>query len=215
MGIGAERTRATAQSDEALVRRCRKDDHDAFAELVERYKHKVYWLVRRMTGHEDAEDLTQEVFLRAYRALPGFRPDGTFHTWLFTIARNLCISELRRRGRRPNEVSLDESGEEGVHWLLPGSGEDAEQQVRDKELSRVVWDLVEQLPEHYRTVLTLFYLDELRYEEIAEVVDMPLGTVKTHLHRARLRLRDLVFSRSPLSALVAEDCASAAAGSIS
>jgi RNA polymerase sigma-70 factor (ECF subfamily) len=207
MGIAADRTTVARQGDDALVRRCRKDDHDAFAELVERYKHKVYWLVRRMIGLEEAEDLTQEVFLRAYRALPGFRPEGTFHTWLYKIARNLCISELRKRGRRGEQVSLDETGEEKVHWLLPDSLDDAEEQIQAKELSSAIRNLVDELPEHYRTVLTLFYLDQLRYEEIAEVVDMPLGTVKTHLHRARLRLRDLVLSRSELAVLLGEGCA--------
>ncbi len=214
MGIAADRAGAAGESDDALVRRCRQNDHDAFAVLVERYKHKVYWLVRRMIGLEEAEDLTQEVFLRAYRALPGFRPGGTFRTWLYKIARNMCISELRKRGRRGEQVSLDETGEERVHWLLSDSSDGAEEQMHAKELSYTIRTLVDELPEHYRTVLTLFYLDQLRYEEIAEVVDMPLGTVKTHLHRARLRLRDLVLSRSELAVLLGDRCANqAGAGS--
>jgi RNA polymerase sigma-70 factor (ECF subfamily) len=210
MGSAVGQASATEQSDDRLVRRCRRNDHDAFAELVERYKHRVYWLVRRMIGHEEAEDLTQEVFLRAYRALPGFRPDGTFHTWLYKIARNLCISELRKRGRRAEHVSLDEAGEERVHWLLPESGEDVEQQVLDKELSHTIRDLVDELPEQYRTVLTLFYYSQLRYEEIAEVEGIPLGTVKTHLHRARMRLRDLVLSRTELATPLRDVCANTA-----
>jgi RNA polymerase sigma-70 factor (ECF subfamily) len=129
---------------------------------------------------------------------------------LYKIARNLCISELRKRGRRAEHVSLDEAGEERVHWLLPESGEDVEQQVLDKELSHTIRDLVDELPEQYRTVLTLFYYSQLRYEEIAEVEGIPLGTVKTHLHRARMRLRDLVLSRTELATPLRDVCANTA-----
>jgi RNA polymerase sigma-70 factor (ECF subfamily) len=181
-------------SDEELVIRCRRHDHEAFAEIVDRYKHKVHWLVRRMVGSAESEDLTQEVFLRAYEAMPGLRDAGTFRTWLYRIAHNLCLNEIKKRGRRGDHLSLEEEGEEKVHWLLPEPRPGLEEDIERHDLSRYVRGLVEQLPLPYRTVITLFYIQQARYEEIADIMGIPLGTVKTHLHRARLRLRDLVLA---------------------
>lgn len=182
-------------SDEELVALCRKKDHEAFAELVDRYKNGVHWLVKRMVGDSDHEDLTQDVFLRAYRALPRFRGDSTFKTWIFKIARNLCLSELRKAGRRGQHLSLEDEGEERIQELLPESQSGIERSMERRDLSHRVRQLVDELPLHYKTVLTLFYLNRVRYEEIAEIMDIPMGTVKTHLHRARMRLRDLAVTR--------------------
>lgn len=190
------------QSDEVLVDECRNGNHQAFAELVDRYKRKVHWVVRRMVGSTEDEDLTQEVFLRAYQALPNFRSDSKFSTWIYKITRNLCLSELRKRKRRGEHLSLDEEGEEKVHCLLCESQNDIEQQIERRDLSRRVQELISQLPTQYRTVLTLFYLNHVSYEEIAEIMEIPLGTVKTHIHRARLRLRDLLVTESDLAGLI-------------
>jgi RNA polymerase sigma-70 factor (ECF subfamily) len=183
-------------SDEELVALARKSDHDAFTVLVDRYKHGVHWAVRRMLGSGDVEDLTQEVFIRAYRALPGFRAESTFKTWIYKIARNRCLSELRKTGRRGEQLSLDDTAEETIHGFPPPTGPDPHQAAEREDLSRRVRELVDELPRHYSTVLTLFYVNRMRYEDIAEVMEVPLGTVKTHLRRARLRLRDLVLSRA-------------------
>jgi RNA polymerase sigma-70 factor (ECF subfamily) len=194
---------ASGQSDEALVERCRAKDHVAFTELVDRYQHKVHWVVRRMVGGPETEDMTQEVFLRAYQALPRFRGDSKFSTWLYKIARNLCLSELRKKGRHGEQLSLDE-GEEKIHHLLPGAQEGLEQEIERHDLSRHVREMIDRLPGKYRTVLTLFYVNEVRYEEIAEIMEIPIGTVKTHIHRARLRLRDLLLEESDLSGLIGD-----------
>ena len=187
--------------DAALVARCRNGDAEAFSALVERYKDRVYWLVNRIVGRLDDEDLTQEVFLRAYEALPGFREESRFSTWLYRIARNLCLSELRKRGRRGEHLSLEgEESEGGRPFLSPGR-EDPGDQVERRDVARAVRELMARLPERYRTALTLFYLHEVRYEEIAEIMGIPLGTVKTHLRRGRLRLRDLVLAEPDLAAL--------------
>jgi RNA polymerase sigma-70 factor (ECF subfamily) len=180
-------------ADEDLVERCRADDHSAFAAIVDRYKDRVYWLVRRMTGSSDAEDLTQEVFLRAYRAVPALRSGATLKTWLFKIAHNLCLTELDKRGRRGEHLSVEEEGDERLHSLMAETSERLEDQVEKRDFARRVLEAVEQLPVHYRTVLTLYYIDEAKYEEIADVMGIPLGTVKTYIHRARLRLRNLVI----------------------
>jgi RNA polymerase sigma-70 factor (ECF subfamily) len=201
--VGRERALAST-SDQDLVRRCQRNDHEAFTEIVDRYKHKVYWLVRRMVGGPDDEDLTQEVFLRVYQAIGGFRGQSTFRTWLYKIAHNLCLSELQKRGRRGEHLSLDEEGEEKVHWLLPEPREDLEKRIERQDLSRTVRDLMDKLPIRYSTVLTLFYVQQVRYEEIADIMGIPLGTVKTHLHRARLRLRDLVLADTKLMDMIGE-----------
>jgi RNA polymerase sigma-70 factor (ECF subfamily) len=194
----------SGQSDEALVERCRARDHAAFTELVDRYKHKVHWMVKRMTGVDEAEDLTQDVFLRAYQALPGFRGESKFSTWLYRIARNLCLSELRRSGRRGEQLALDDESEEKIYHLLPQSGRGLEEQIERRDISGHVRRLMEKLPLNYRTALTLFYTNEARYEEIADIMDIPVGTVKTYIHRARLRLRDLLLEEPDLSGLIGE-----------
>ena len=194
--------RALAElSDEELVRWGRKQDHEAFAELVSRYKHRVYWLVRRMLGSEEDEDVAQEVFLRAYEALPGFRGDCKFSTWVYKITRNLCLAELKKRGVRGQPLSLDAESDEKIHCLMPAAPGGPAREIERLDLSRSVRQLMERLPVQYRTVLTLFYLNEATYEEIAEIMDTPLGTVKTNIHRARLRLRELVLADAGLAAL--------------
>ncbi|MFH1681295.1 MAG: sigma-70 family RNA polymerase sigma factor, partial [Candidatus Eisenbacteria bacterium] len=103
-----EKRLPTREGDEELVRRSRAGDPGAFGALVDRYKHGIYWMVARIAGREEAEDLAQEAFVRAYQALPRFRGECTFRTWIFKIARNLSLSEIRRRGRRPELLSWEE-----------------------------------------------------------------------------------------------------------
>lgn len=208
------RRRRSELSDEELVSLCQENDHDAFTELVDRYKNGIHWLVRRMVGSSEHEDLTQEVFLRAYRAIPSFRGESSFKTWIFRIGRNLCLSELRKAGRRGEHVSLDEEGEEKIRNLLPESGSDVETLLERRELSRCVKELVDELPVQYRTVLTLFYVNRIRYEDIAEIMDIPLGTVKTHLYRARMRLRNLVLDSSKVAGLARIDGGPASADEV-
>lgn len=181
-------------ADEDLVRRCQAGDQAAFTEIVERYKDRVFRLVRRMVGSPEDEDITQDVFLRAFQAMPGLRVGATLRTWLFRIAHNLCLTELKRRGKRGPHVSIEEEGEESLHRVLPEDGGRVEEQIERQEFGAVVRGLVAKLPAHYRAVLTLYYLEEIKYEEIAVITGLPLGTVKTHIHRAKLRLRDLVVA---------------------
>jgi RNA polymerase sigma-70 factor (ECF subfamily) len=189
-------------SDDQLVDLCKAGNHGAFTEIVDRYKDRVHWLVRRMVGGPDDEDLTQEVFLRVYQAIPNFRGESTFRTWLYRIAHNLCVTDLQRRGRRGEHLSLEEEGEEKVHWLLPEPREGLEERIERQDFSDKVRALIQKLPGPYRTVLTLFYIQQVRYEEIAEIMDVPVGTVKTHIHRARLRLRDLVLADTEIAGLI-------------
>ena len=149
----------------------------AFEQLLAAYRTKVYRLAFSFVRNPaDAEDLAQEAFVRLWRALPSYDGRASFSTWLYVIARNACLSELRRRGVRPVSA-IEDAGEPAV----PSSGPSAEARL-DCEA------LVETLPEPQRQVVRLFYLEERSYEQVAAMLDMPINTVRSHLHRARKRL---------------------------
>lgn len=185
---------AKNQTDADLVRRGQAGERAAFTEIVERYKDRVYLMVRRMVGSPEDEDITQEVFLRAFQALPTLRSGGALRTWLFRIAHNLCITEIQRRAGRGDHLSIDEEGEEVLHRQLPCDTVALEQEIEKKDFAGSIAVLLSKLPPSYRAVLTLYYMEDAKYEEIAEITGLPLGTVKTHIRRAKLRLRDLVLA---------------------
>jgi RNA polymerase sigma-70 factor (ECF subfamily) len=150
----------------------------AFECLVARYRTKVYRLaLSYVRSPADAEDLAQEAFVRLWRALPHYDGRASFSTWLYVIARNACLSELRRRGVRPT-TALDDVAEPAAA-APEGTGADARMDCEA---------LVETLPEPQRQVVRLFYLEDRSYEQVAEMLGMPLNTVRSHLHRARRRL---------------------------
>ncbi|MFH0778258.1 MAG: sigma-70 family RNA polymerase sigma factor [Candidatus Eisenbacteria bacterium] len=167
--------------------------------MVDRYKHRVYWMARRMLGSEEVEDVAQDVFVRVYQTLPNFRSDSKFGTWIYKITRNLCISTLRKRNSCPKSVSLDATSDESASIPVLAARDKIEEGVEREDLSQTVRALMDRLPESHRTVLTLFYMNQMSYEEIAGIMEIPLGTVKTHIHRARLRLRELVLAETRLS----------------
>jgi RNA polymerase sigma factor (sigma-70 family) len=111
------------------------------------------------------------------------------------------LSEIRKQRARGGQLSIEEEGEEKVSRLLPPSGGGLEEEIERRDLSENIKRLIKKLPENYRTVLTLFYLQQVKYEEIAEIMDIPLGTVKTYIHRARLRLRDLILAEQDVAGL--------------
>lgn len=170
--------------EQALVDRCRSGDDSAFAELVDRYKDLVYGLIYRMIADRGAvDDLAQEVFLKVHRGLPYFRGEARLSTWIFRIVQNVCAQS--RSSRKP-EVPLETDGpprpELGV--------EDAA--FRDVELRDRLQKAMEQLPPNYRMLVAAHYLSGVQYEALAEALGIPLGTVKTHLYRAKRQLRELL-----------------------
>jgi RNA polymerase sigma-70 factor, ECF subfamily len=171
-----------------LVERCRAGDDRAFADLVERYKGLVYGLVYRMVADRtQADDLAQEVFLKVHRGLPYFRGEARLSTWIFRIVQNVCV---QARSRRPRVLSLDERDEEGrAARPEPGiqDGAFAGLELRDR-----LEKAIAQLPDQYRMLIAAHYLNGVQYEALAEALEMPLGTVKTHLYRAKRRLRELL-----------------------
>ncbi|MFN8532263.1 MAG: sigma-70 family RNA polymerase sigma factor [Dehalococcoidia bacterium] len=167
-------------TDEYWVGRALRDP-EAYAVLVERYQSRIYSLCWRMTGSaDDAADLAQETFIRAYKSLKTFRLDARFSPWIYKIAVNLCLNHRKGKATRP-ELSLDDQ----VH-----SGElSPERRAEQRELREQLTEAVAGLPPKYRAAIVLRHVHDLAYEDIAEALGVPLGTVKTWLFRARERLQ--------------------------
>ena len=171
--------------ERALVERCRSGDDTAFGELVDHYKDLVYAVVYRMTAdRSQVDDLAQEVFLKVHRGLPYFRGEARLSTWIYRIVQNVC-SQARAR-RRP-ERSLE--GRDGTPILEPRS---SDQSFGDLELRDRLEKAIARLPENYRLLIAAHYLRGVQYEALAEALNMPVGTVKTHLFRAKRQLRELL-----------------------
>ncbi len=178
---------SSSPTDQQLVTRAREGDQLAFELLVRKYQHKVLKLIMRYVWDMDeAMDLTQETFIKAWKALPAFRGDSAFYTWLYRIAVNTAKNHLVSTNRQPYTVELDAdetdryAGEPG----LTDSGT-PEGEAMGNELHRVVMQAIQDLPEDLRTAITLRELEGLSYEDIAEVMGCPIGTVRSRIFRAR------------------------------
>ncbi|MEA3402610.1 MAG: sigma-70 family RNA polymerase sigma factor [Armatimonadota bacterium] len=184
----------TQEAVEQLVERAKTGDRRAFGRLVDEYKDKIYNYVARMLNDPyEAEDVTQEAFLRAFRSLPRFRGASSFHTWLYRIASNLAIDVVRRRKRQEPTFSLDEplEGEDGEYDReIPDETGGPEEASTTRETRVAVRRAIMDLPEKLRDVMILYELQGETYEDIAEILDVPLGTVKSRLFNARNRLKD-------------------------
>jgi RNA polymerase sigma-70 factor, ECF subfamily len=176
-----------------LVARAKSGDTSAFAELVKRYERKIYRLAKNITQNdEDAEDVLQDAFLKAYEHLSGFQGQSKFYTWIVRIAVNEALMKLRKR-RGDRFVSLDEpidTGEEEVKREIAVWEGNPEQQYSQEELQRILNEAVEGLKPDFRTVFTLRDIEELSTEETAEVLGISVPAVKSRLLRARLALRE-------------------------
>lgn len=182
--------------DEDLVARSLEGDARAYAALVDRHKNAVYWLVRGLVGRDEAPDVAQEVFVRAFQALPRFRGDSRLDTWLLRIARNRCFTLLRKRGSEP---TLDDLGSHAAETLRSPPGHVPDRRLEDAEFAARVRRAVDTLDPPYRTLVALYHFEGLSYERIADVLAMPMGTVKSYLHRARARLREIVLADDVLA----------------
>jgi RNA polymerase sigma-70 factor (ECF subfamily) len=172
--------------ERALIERCRKgDDERAFGELVDRYKDLVYGMVTRLSAdRSQVEDLAQDVFLKIHRGLPYFRGEARLSTWIYRIVANVC-SQSRARPRV--EVPIERGPDRPA--IDPGAADAA---FADLELRDRLEKAMAQLPDQYRFLIAAHHLKGVQYEALAEALDIPIGTVKTHLHRAKRRLRELL-----------------------
>ncbi len=175
--------------DYKLVKRALEDgDQKAYAELMGRYRDSVYYMLLKMINNkDDAEDLTVEAFGKAFKRLAQYTPDYAFSTWLFRIATNNCIDFIRRK--RKNTFSLDRpiTDDEGGEMMIDIRSEtmDPEEHIMKKQKIMMLRELVDKLKPRYKTLIEMRYFQELSYEEIAVELDLPLGTVKAQLFRAR------------------------------
>ena len=173
--------------DQELVRRVQQGDKKAFDVLVIKYQQRIAKLVSRYVRDQDEVlDVTQEAFIKAYRALANFRGDSAFYTWLYRIAINTAKNYLVAQGRRPpatdvdaDEASYVEGGERLSDRATP------EKRLQRDEIGRVIYETIDGLPEELRTAITLREMEGLSYEEIAETMDCPIGTVRSRIFRAR------------------------------
>jgi RNA polymerase sigma-70 factor (ECF subfamily) len=174
------------------IKQVLKGNKNAFEEIVEMYKDKVYQLCYRMLGNKhEAEDAAQETFIRAYMNLNSFNLKMKFSTWLYRIATNLCIDRLRKK--KPDYyLDADIAGTEGLtmYSQIPAETVLPEKEVESMELREQIQEEIEKLPDKYRAVIILKYIEDLSLNEISEILGMPLGTVKTRIHRGREALRN-------------------------
>jgi RNA polymerase sigma factor (sigma-70 family) len=183
-----------AKNDFHLVVKAREGNQKAYADLMHRYKDSIYFMVLKMVNNkEDANDLTVETFAKAFEKLDKYQPDYAFSTWLFRVATNNCIDFIRKK--KLNTTS--------IHGMMDDDGEDKTLQIKadvlnpeetsiKKQQTEGLRSLIENLPVRYRNLITLRYFDELSYEEIAQQLDLPLGTVKAQLFRARFLLGNIL-----------------------
>jgi RNA polymerase sigma-70 factor (ECF subfamily) len=173
--------------DQKLVVRVQKGDKTAFDLLVRKYQHKVAKLVSRyVRDRREVEDVTQEAFIKAYRAIGGFRGESAFYTWLYRIAVNTAKNYLESQSRRPPGSDMEI---EGAELIESGAGlrdqATPERQMLTNEIASTVHRVLEHLPPDLRTAITLREIEGMSYEEIAEVMDCPIGTVRSRIFRAR------------------------------
>ncbi|WP_416148267.1 RNA polymerase sigma factor SigW [Salipaludibacillus sp. HK11] len=174
-----------------IILEVKKGNQEAFAELMDLYKDKVYHIVYRMLGNvHEAQDVSQEAFLRAYSNIDSYDINRKFSTWLFRIATNLAIDRIRKK--KPDFHLEDQvAGTEDLNYYSQISGDDVlpEDQVVQFEMQEWIQDEVMQLPPKYRSAIILKYLEDLSLKEISEILNLPVATVKTRIHRGREALR--------------------------
>jgi RNA polymerase sigma-70 factor (ECF subfamily) len=190
---------AIAIEDAALVEQTQQGDMAAFARLVTKYQDRVYNTCWRVCGNvEDARDLTQDAFLNALRAIGTFQSKAGFYTWLFRIAVNLSLSHRRKAGHAvklslhdsDGSRLIDSQASRLVQRTAPGRSHDPAVGMETREAHRVLLRLLDEMDEEFRAVLVLRDVEGFDYQEIAEILDVPPGTVKSRLHRARMALRE-------------------------
>jgi RNA polymerase sigma-70 factor (ECF subfamily) len=196
-----------AEPSADIIRQAQAGDPDALTQLIVSQQHYVYSIAMSVLKNpDDAADLAQEAFVRLFRALPQYNGESRFTTWLYRLVVNLGRDELRRRGRQvPIALSApDEDGQDDLasvadddRWSDPSLALDS------RELRDDVRRALAQLEEHYRLVLTLYYFDDMKYSDIAEVLDIPLNTVKSHIRRGKERLAALLQEQPPTARMVA------------
>lgn len=183
-------------NEDKLIARAARGDAAAFNELLGAYEKKMYAVCLRMSGnHEDAQDCLQETMLRVYRAISGFKRQSSFSTWLYRVAMNTCLDELRKKRNRPS-TSLDGLLETG--WSPSDEFDTPERHALERERQQEIRRAIAELPEDMRAAVVLRDIEGLPYEEIARVLDINVGTIKSRISRGREKLREKMQAKAEL-----------------
>lgn len=194
----ADRLDLVQQTDQEIVALAKEGREAAYRELIRRYERPIFSLILRMVRDRQlAEDLSQETFIKALNAIGSYRPEFKFSSWIFKIANNAAIDQLRRRevgtlsiDGAPNATSAEDI--EATALQVGDKGETPLAELEARELGSHIERAIAQLRPEYRSCIMLRHVEGLAYEEIAQLLDLPLGTVKTYIHRARHELRDML-----------------------
>ena len=202
MEIAPENLSEKARYDYELVNRALEGDQKSYAELMERYRDAIYFMLLKMVNNKsDAEDLTLEAFGKAFKKIHQYTPNYAFSTWLFKIATNNCLDFIRKR--KANIVSIDQNidDQEGQYIsptsMLSSGNPDPEEKLIKEQNIQLIQDIVSKLKPRYRKLVELRYFKEYSYEEIADELNLPLGTVKAQLFRARELLSNILNNLPP------------------
>jgi len=187
------------KEDLLLVERCKCGDQVAYGQIVRKYQNSVYNLCRKMVRNpEEARDLAQEAFVKTFASLERYNPVYAFSSWLFKITSNLCIDHIRKQRMRLFSIDDPVDGDEGPLFReLADPRRRPDEVSEDSELRAAIEGAVGRLPEHYRVILVLRHQEQLSYEEIAAALEIPLGTVKARIHRAREGLKTHLVAFAP------------------
>ena len=178
----------TTDQETQIIHKIIKGDTQAFAVLVDRYKDLVFTLaIRMLKNREEAEEVSQDTFIKVYKALPKFKGDSKLSTWVYKVAYNTCLDRIKKNKNHYNEVTIDSFTEYKLKTV--GNALDA---LEEKEQQQTIQDCLQHLASKDSFLLSLFYFEELSLEEISKIVDMEANTVKVNIHRARKRLAILL-----------------------
>ena len=176
-------------SDEQLMLLFQGGNENAYIELVNRYKDKLINFIFNYLGDiESSEDVVQETMIKLYQKKHYYKEIAKFSTWLYTIAKNLANTELRKRKQRKTTL-LSQFSKDDKMYDLPSNDKEVGQEIQTEIASKIIRDAINQLPEKFKTVITLRDIQQLSYEDISEIIDVPIGTVKSRINRARLQLQ--------------------------
>ena len=180
-------------SDEELVKKVKNGDVDAFEQIITKYEKKIFGLIYNMLRNEnEIEDVAQEVFIKVYKNLDKFHGDSSLYTWIYKIATNLCLDQIKKRKEViyiDEKLQLDD-GE--VEFQIPSDEKLQDEIYEQKELKQKLESCIDKLPEKQKAMIVLRDIKGLSYDEIAEILDLKLGTVKSQINRARLKLKELL-----------------------
>jgi RNA polymerase sigma-70 factor, ECF subfamily len=184
-------------AERLLIARLKEREEQAFSDVFRLYGDKVFSLIYRMIGsRQEAEDVTQEVFISVFKTVDSFRGESKFSTWLLRIAANHCKNRIKYLARRPTEgVDMDDTGQQAAPAVATGPNLQAHIDGPDvlmeaAEMDRIMQRAIEALPEEHRLLVILRDVDEMSYDEIAEITSLPEGTIKSRLHRARMAIKE-------------------------